>query len=121
MRLGVPAMVSVIVAVAAGLSATPGSAQALLFMCDPDHDGTITAAESQACAEQRFDLARDGADALAEEPFIAALADADGLQQQFGQVDRDGDGRISRDEWLAWFGPAYAEAKARAGQLNGTD
>lgn len=122
MRLGVPVLTSVIIAAAAGLAAAPGGAQELRVLCDADHDGRVTAAEAQDCAEQRFDLARRGADALAEEQFAAALPDADGLRQQFAQVDEDGDGRISRDEWMAWFGPAYAETtKAAAGRLNAPD
>ena len=121
MRLGVPVTVSAIIVMAAGLTATPGGAQELQFRCDADHDATVTAAESQGCAEQCFDLARGSAHGLAQEQFAAAAPDADGLRQQFGQVDRDGDGRISRDEWLAWFGPAYTEATKAEGQLNGTD
>ena len=108
MRLGVPVTVAVIIGVAASLAAGPGGAQELQFMCDAARDGAITEAEWPGCAEQRFDLARGSADALAEEQFAAALADADGLRQQFGQVDQDGDGRISRDEWMQWFGPGYA-------------
>ena len=120
MGRGGPAMGVVSVALAAAVGTTLVHAQALHF-CDGDEDGAVTAAVSQACAEQRFDLARGGAEALAEKQFAAALADADGLRRQFTQADRDGDGRISREEWLAWFGPAYAEAQATAGQPNGTD
>jgi hypothetical protein len=108
MRLGVPLMGLVIVAVAVGLSATSGSAEQLPSGCNAEHDGTVTAAEAQGCAEQRFERARGDADGLAQGRFAAALPDADGLRQQFAQADQDGDGRISRDEWLAWFGPAYA-------------
>jgi Ca2+-binding EF-hand superfamily protein len=122
MRLGVPVTVSVIIALAAGLTATPGGAQELRVVCDTDHDGAVSANEAQGCAEQRFDLARGAADGLAEEQFAAALPDADGLRRQFAQVDEDGDGRISRDEWMRWFGPAYAETtKTMEGQPNGTD
>jgi hypothetical protein len=122
MRLGVPVMVSAIIAAAAGLVATASSAQELRAGCDADRDRAVTAKEAQGCAEQRFDLARGDADGLAEEQFAAALPDADGLRRQFVQVDRDGDGRISRDEWMAWFGPAYAAAtKSAEGQLNGMD
>jgi EF hand len=122
MRLGVPLMGLVIVVVAAGLTATPGGAEELRSVCDADHNGTVTVAEAQGCAAQRLDLARGAADGLVQGQFAAALPDADGLRQQFAQVDQDGDGRISRDEWLAWFGPAYAgAAKAAAGQPIGTD
>jgi hypothetical protein len=122
MGLGVPVMVSVIVAAAAGLTAPPGSAQELRTGCDADRHGTVTAAEAQDCAQQRFDGARGSAERLAEEQFAAASPDADGLRRQFAQADQDRDGRISRDEWLQWFGLAYAEAaKAMQRQLNRTD
>jgi len=118
MRAGVPLMMSVII----GLAVAPGGAQELRGVCDADRDGTLTAAERQDCAAQRFDLARGAADALAEEQFAAALPDAAALRQQFGQVDQDGDGRISRDEWMAWFGPAYAETtRTTDGGPSGTD
>jgi hypothetical protein len=117
MRLGVPLMGLVIV-VAAGLSVTPGGAEDLRSVCDSDHNGTVAAAEAQGCAERRFDLARGGADGLVQGQFAAALPDADGLRQQFAQVDQDGDGRISRDEWMSWFGPAYAGDEEA---LTGTD
>jgi hypothetical protein len=117
MRLGVPFMGLVIAVVAGGLSASPGSAEELRSECNADDDGTDTAADAQGCAEQRFERARGDADGLAQGQ-VAALPDADGLRQQFAQADQDGDGRISRDEWLAWFGPAYAgDAEA----ITGTD
>jgi hypothetical protein len=117
MRLGVPLM-RLLIVVAAGLSATSGSAEDLRSVCDSDHNGTVAAAEAQGCAEQRFERARGDADGLVQGQFAAALPDADGLRQQFVEVDRDGNGRISRDEWMAWFGPAYAgDGEA----LTGTD
>jgi hypothetical protein len=115
MRLGVPLMGLAIVA--AGLSATPGSAEDLRSVCDSDHNGTVAAAEAQGCAEQRFDLARGSADGLVPGQVDAALPDVNALRQQFAQADQDRDGRISRDEWMAWFGPAYAgAARAAEGQ-----
>ena len=121
MRLGVPLMVSVIVAAAAGPAAFPGAAQNLRAGRDAD-DGMVTADEARGCAGQRFEVVREGAGRPAEEQLGAALSDADALQRQFAQVDRDGDGRISRDEWLQWFGPAYAEAaKATQRQPDATD
>ena len=122
MRLGVPVMASVIIAAAAGLTTAPGGAEELQFLCDTDRDGAVPAEETQGCAEQRFDLAPGAADGLAEEQFATALPDADGLRQQFGQVDQDGDGQISRDEWIAWFGPASAATtQAMEGRPSGTE
>jgi hypothetical protein len=122
MRLGVPVMVSVIIGVSAGLTATPGATQELRGVCDAGAEGTLTAEEAQGCAEQGFDLARGAADGLAEEQFAAALPNADGLRQQFRQVDQDGDGRISREEWMRSFGPAHAETTNGAvGRHSGSD
>jgi EF hand len=119
MRLGVPLMGLVIVVAA---SVTPGGAEDLRSVCSAGHDGTALTAQAQGCAEQRFERAREDADGLVQGQIAAAVPDADGLRQQFAQVDRDGDGRISRDEWMSWFGPAYAgTAKAAEGQSIGTD
>jgi hypothetical protein len=38
------------------------------------------------------------------------------LRRQFIQTDEDGDGRISRDEWLRSFGPAHAGPTVGAGR-----
>ena len=72
---------------------------------------------SRGGAGRRFEFVRPGADGLGEKRFAAALSGADGLRQQFIQADEDDDGRISRDEWLRWFGPALAD-KAAYGQAS---
>jgi hypothetical protein len=110
------------VVAAAAVAAIPGGAQEQRVVCDADDDGMVSVKEAQGCAEQRFELVRGDAGRLAEEQFAAVLADAGALQRQFAEVDQDGDDRISRDEWLQWFGPAYAEAaKATQRQPDGTD
>ena len=110
MKVGVPVAVAVIIGVAAGLAARPGGAEQPQLVGDADR-GVNTEAEALGCAAQRFDLSREVADGRAEEKFAAAVSDVEVIRRQFGQADRDGDGRISRDEWLAWFGPAYAGAR----------
>lgn len=110
MRSGVPIAIWMVLGAAASLTPTPAAAQDLRFACAADHDGAITAQESQGCAERRFFVVGEGANAPAAEQLAAGLPDADSLQQQFAQADRDGDGQISRDEWMLWFGRAYAEA-----------
>ena len=121
MRLGVPFLRAVIVVAAAGLLPAAVGAQQTQFPCDADDGGAVTAEEAQVCAAQRFDLARGSADGLAEAQFAAALPDAAGLREQFGRVDQDGNGRISRDEWVAWFGAAYAAMRTTNGAQGGTD
>jgi hypothetical protein len=109
MRLALPVRMSVIIGVAAGLVVSAAHAQQVLSSCDGGPDRSVSAQGSLGCAEQRFDLARQGADGLGEEQFAAAVAGAEGLRRQFLQADEDGDGRISRDEWLRSFGPAHAD------------
>lgn len=114
MRLGVPVLASLMIGSAAGLSAAPGGAQELQFLCHTNQDGTVSAEQAQRSAEQCAERAAAGVDDLAVEQ-ISALPDADRLREQFAQVDEDGDGRISREEWLRSFGPAHARATEGAG------
>jgi hypothetical protein len=64
---------------------------------------------SRGGAGPPFEFARQGADGLGEKQFAAVSSGAD---PQFLQADKDGHGRISRDEWLRWFGPALADKAA---------
>ena len=122
MRLGVSVMASLIIGVAAGLTAAAAGAQGLDSPCDGDHNDRITAPAAQGCAERRFNVAGESADGLSEEQFAAAFSYADGLRHQFTQVDQDGDGRISREEWMSWFGPAHAgTTNGAGGRHSGTD
>jgi hypothetical protein len=57
-------------------------------------------------------LAHRAANGAGEEQFPAALPGAHGPRQQFIRADVDGDGRISRDEWLRWFGSRQAGTAA---------
>ena len=109
MGLALPVRVSMIIGVAAGLVVSAAHAQQMLSSCDGGSDRLGPAQESLGCAEQRFDRARPGADELGAEQFAATVPGAEGLRRQFLRADEDGDGRISRDEWLRWFGPARAD------------
>jgi hypothetical protein len=106
MRLGVAVLTSMMIVVSAGLLAV---AEAGELRSSYDGGPQVSALESRNCAEQRLDLARPGADRAGEEQFAADLSGVDDLRQQFIQADEDGDRRISRDEWLRWFGPAVAD------------
>jgi hypothetical protein len=106
MRLGVPVLTSMMIGASAGLL-TAAAADELRSSYESGRH--VSAQEARSCAGQRFDFVRPGADAGGEEQFAAALSDAGGLRQQFIRADEDGDGRISRDEWLRWFGPAVTD------------
>ena len=92
MRPGVPVLTSMMIGVSAGLIAAVTEAEELRSSCERPQ---VSAQESRGGAEQRFDLARPGADGLREKQFAAASSGADGLRQQFIQADEDGDGRIT--------------------------
>jgi hypothetical protein len=111
MRPGVPVLTSVIVGMAVGLMAAAADAQQLRSPYG-GHGGQASAQDVPSRAAPRFERARRGADGLGAEQLAAATG-AEGLRQQFIQADDDGDGRISRDEWLRWFGTVYAGAMAR--------
>lgn len=102
MRLGVPGMAALIIGAGAGLASLSGGAQGLRQSCSGDHDGALAAGKAQGCTEQRFGVGQ------AEEQFVTGAGDADGLRERFARMDQDGDGRISRDEWMRSVGPAHA-------------
>jgi hypothetical protein len=114
MRLAVPVVTSVIIGVAAGLAAPIAGAQPLPSSCKGGPEGAVSAEDTRSRAEAGFDLTRQRARGR-DQQVPAASTGADGLCQHFIQVDEDGDGRISRDEWLRWFGPAHAGPTAGAG------
>jgi hypothetical protein len=121
MRPSVPVLTFVIIGVAVGLMAAAAGAQQLRSSCG-GHDEQVSAQDVPSRAAQRFERARRGADGLGVEQFAAAATGAEGLRQQFVRADEDEDGRISRDEWLRWFGTAYAGAMAGADSPHsGTD
>jgi hypothetical protein len=109
MRLAISVLMSVTIGAAAAFVGPPAHAQQALSSCDGRPHGSAPAQDFLGCAEQRFDFLRQGAEELDEEQFAAAVPGAEGLRRHFLRVDEDGDGRISRDEWLRWFGPAQAD------------
>jgi EF hand len=122
MGRGVPVLISVVIGVAAGLVTAAAGAQQLPSSCHGGPDGSVSAQDAGGRAEERFDRARQGAAGHGEQQLAAALPGAEGLRRQFIQADDDGDGRISRDEWLRSFGPAHAGLAAGAGsRSSGTD
>ena len=98
-------------AVVGGVSlTTPVAGAQQLSLCDGAAGSSVAATDSHKQAEAPMDLARQGAAGLGEERLGGALPGAEGLRQRFLQADADGDGRISREEWLRSFGPAHAAA-----------
>jgi EF hand len=96
-----------------GLAALPASAQQMA--CDTNADGSIDSAEAATCGEQRFEKATEGQDEMTQDQFSAAYPDAQGGTDQFGQLDADASGTISRDEWNNWREQSFGEATQGTG------
>ena len=103
------------------LTALPASAQQMA--CDTNADGMVDATEAATCAEQRFDEATGGQDEMTQEQFGAAHPELQGGgADQFGQVDADASGLISREEWTNWREQRFGEAtQGTGGQMPSTD
>ncbi|HEX5796376.1 MAG TPA: hypothetical protein VFY19_11090 [Geminicoccaceae bacterium] len=97
-----------------GLTTLPASAQQMA--CDTNADGSIDSAEAATCGDQRFERATEGQDEMTQEQFGAAYPDLQGgSTDQFGQLDADASGTISRDEWNNWREQSFSEATQGTG------
>ena len=81
-----------------------------VLQCDVDGDGFVTVDESRACYEEHFGTISGGGSHLTMEQFTGAVPEAESDPTLFEQLDTDGDGQVSRDEWLEWRGAGFAEA-----------
>lgn len=96
------------------LAALPASAQQMA--CDTNADGMVDATEAATCAARRFEEAAGGQEEMTQEQFGAAHPDAPGgSADQFGQVDVDASGSISREEWMNWREQRFGEVTQGTG------
>jgi EF hand domain-containing protein len=109
-------MTSAAVALLSGLGV--GVASAVVPMaCDTDGDSFISAEEARTCTEQRFEEVGAEEEGLTQQQFGEAFPEAD-----FTQVDQDGDGKISRDEWMKWHEQGFTAAtEASEGRMPAVD
>lgn len=97
-----------------GFAALPASAQQMA--CDTNADGSIDSAEAATCGEQRFERATEGQEEMTQEQFGAAYPDLQGGgTEQFGELDADASGAISREEWNTWREQSFTEAAQSTG------
>jgi EF hand len=80
------------------------AAQQLQLACDADDNGLVDAKESGLCTERRFDELAAGETALTDEQ----LSGRQGMV--FAEVDQDGDGKVSREEWTTWHEQRFTAA-----------
>jgi EF hand len=88
----------------------------LALECDVDGDGFVNVDEARVCDTQRFsDLAGEG-DSLTEELFATGMADSTtDPSATFAEIDADGDGEVSQEEWLLWREQGFAAATEGTG------
>jgi EF hand len=83
------------------------AAQQIQLACDADNDGFVDAKESGLCMDQRFDeIASE--EVLTEEVLSAKAGGERG--PVFAEVDGNGDGKVSRDEWTIWHEQRFTAA-----------
>jgi len=96
----------------AGVTATAPAAGAhdAKPVCDADDHGSITTGESKPCVRESFALVSGGGDAITEAQLADAYGRAEAAQRLFSRIDRNGDGRITPEEWSAWHDTEFAAA-----------
>jgi hypothetical protein len=83
------------------------SAQQLQLACDTNDDGFVDAKESSLCMDQRFDeIAKE--EVLTEEILSTKAVGEKG--PVFAEVDENGDGKVSREEWMSWNDKGFTAA-----------
>jgi hypothetical protein len=104
-------------ALALGLGAYlsgPAAAQQVQYACDANDDGFVDATESRVCTDREFDEIAAGEQVLTEE-LLSARAEGQEGMPSFAEVDENGKGQISREEWVAFSERSFAGAAEASG------
>jgi hypothetical protein len=91
------------------------------MVCDLDDDGMVTAAEANTCAEEEFGEFTADEDYLTEEQFGTMYQGTGEPGDVFVEIDQDGDGEISRQEWVSWREQGFAEAAEGSDEMPTSD
>jgi hypothetical protein len=102
-------------ALALSVLAWPAAAQQVQFACDHNKDGSVDASESRLCTDQEFDRIAPGETALTEEQLLAKMSTQQGVAPTFSEIDKNGDGTISRAEWGDYSDQLFAGATETSG------
>jgi hypothetical protein len=78
----------------------PAGAEQLREACDGNGDRFVDASESRLCTEREFDALAAGEETLTQQQLSAVTQGERGLT--FYEIDEDGDGEVSREEWTKW-------------------
>ena len=81
----------------------------------------MDATESRLCTDREFNEIAAGEQVLTEE-LLSARAEGEEGMPSFAEIDADGDGQISREEWVAFAEQRFAGATAASGgQMSAED
>lgn len=85
-------------------------------VCDADNNGKLSQTEASDCAERGWTSWTEE-DSITEEQFDEAWS-GENSSVVFAEVDADGDGNISSDEWMTWHEEQFAaSAEATGGEM----
>jgi hypothetical protein len=99
----------------------PAAAQQIQFECDEDDDGFVDATESRLCTDAEFDEIAPGEEVLTEE-VLSVIAEGKEGMPTFAEIDENGDGQISREEWVGFGEKRFAGAsEASGGRMSAED
>jgi hypothetical protein len=99
-----------------GVPSSPvAEGQQLRHACDESGDGFIDGDEARMCRERAFDRVSAGDMALTEEDLSAMRGAEEGVGPAFADIDEDGDGAVSRDEWTRFGDRRFSGAAAASG------
>jgi hypothetical protein len=98
---------STALAVALLSGAGVAAAQQLQLACDANDDGFVDAKESRVCMDQRFEEIAAG-EVVTEEVLSEKAVGEKG--PVFAEVDENGDGKVSREEWTSWNEKSFTAA-----------
>lgn len=111
-------LASTTLALAVGLGMHPSGpavAQQIQFACDENDDGFVDATESRLCTDAEFDEIAPGEQVLTEEQLFAVTKGEQDMSPTFSEIDENGDGQISRDEWVGFSDRRFAGATEATG------
>ena len=84
------------------------AAEEIAAGADADADQYVTGEEAAAYHQRRFGEITGGTERMTQEQFTGAMTEAEEIGTLAAEVDQDGDGFITPDEWMAWHEQRFA-------------
>jgi hypothetical protein len=82
-------------------------------VCDADGNGNLSEMEASDCAERGWATWTEE-DAMTQEEFSEAWS-GENSSEVFAEIDDDGDGNLTSDEWRAWHEEEFAFRSEESG------